>query len=143
MGLSGPNKIASYSNSKDKCETETVRVAFVKNCIESLWEMEESIGEKKVIPAFSLKKVIDDNRYEVGLLWKSESRPQDNKQQAVFQAIALRKRLVKENTLDACEKVLLEEYSELGAIERDSSPEEGYYMPHHAVVRSSASTTNM
>ena len=59
--------------------------------------MEEPIG-KKVIPAFPLKKDIDDNRYEVGLLWKGESRPQDNKKQAVSQAIALRKRQVKENT---------------------------------------------
>ena len=140
--LSGPTNIASSSNSKEKCETETVRVAFVKNCIESLWEMEEPFG-KKVIPAFPLKKDIDDNRYEVGLLWRGESRPQDNKKQAVSQAIALRKRLVKENTLDAYEKVLLEEYLELGAIERDSSPEEGYYMPHHVVVRSSASTTKL
>ena len=94
--LTGPTNIASSSNSKDRCETETVRVAFVKNCIESLWEMEEPIG-KKVIPAFPLKKDIDDNRYEGGLLWKSESRPQD-KQQAVSQAIASRKHLVKGNT---------------------------------------------
>ena len=92
--LSAPTNIASSSNSKDNCETETVRVAFVKNCIESLRETEEPIGKKKVIRPFPLKKDIDDNWYEVGLSWKSESRPQDNKKQAVSQAIALRKRLV-------------------------------------------------
>ena len=63
----------------------------------------EAVLEVDTTSRIRLSKDIDDNRYEVGLLWKSESRPQaqDNKKQAVSQAIALRMRLVKENTLDA------------------------------------------
>ena len=85
----------------------------------------------------------NNNRYEVGLLWKNEDRPQDNRKQAISQAIALRKRLLRDGTLQEYKEVLIDEYLELGAIEEEHSTEQGYYMPHHAVVRSSSSTTNI
>ena len=85
----------------------------------------------------------NNNRYEVGLLWKNEDRPQDNRKQAISQAIALRKRLLRDGTLQEYKKVLIDEYLELGAIEEEHSTEQGYYMPHHAVVCSSSSTTKI
>ena len=40
--------------------------------------------------------------------------------------------------------VLIKEYCELEAIEREPAPEtEGYYLPHHAVVRENAETTKV
>ena len=85
----------------------------------------------------------NNNRYEVGLLWKKEDRSQDNRKQAISQAIALRKRLLGDGTLQEYKKVLIDEYLELGAIEEEHSTEQGYSMPHHAVVRSSPSTTKI
>ena len=66
-----------------------------------------------------------------------------DRKQAISQAIALRKRLLRDGTLQEYKKVLIDEYFELGAIEEEHSTEQGYYMPHRAVVRSSSSTTKI
>ena len=67
--------------------------------------MEEPIGKKKVNyffkPAFPLRKDIENNRYEVGLLWKSDSRLQNNNRRAVSPAFALRQRLVRDHLISS------------------------------------------
>ena len=127
--LSGPSTVVRSNTDSH----ETVQVTFIQSQIETLWELEEPISDKKILPVFPLQK--SDSRYEVGLLWKNESRPLDNKKQGTAQAIALRNKLVRDGTLRNYERVLVDEYLELGAIEREYSDQEGYYMPHHAVVR--------
>ena len=88
--LSGPSGGSSPKESHD-----SVQVAYIHNRVETLWEVEEPVGRnKKCLPAFPLHK--NNNRYEVGLLWKNEDRPQDNRKQAISQAIALRKRLLRD-----------------------------------------------
>ena len=94
------------------------------------------------LPAFPLKKC--DDMYEVGLLWQGPDRPEDNKRQAVSSAVSLRRGLLKKNNLESYENVLMKEYQELDAIEKEPEPEHsGYYMPHHAVVREAAATTKL
>ena len=118
-----------------------VKVAYVQNKIESLWEMEEPHVHDN-LPAFPLKKC--DDMYEVGLLWQGPDRPEDNKRQAVSSAVSLRRGLLKKNNLESYKNVLMKEYQGLDAIEKEPEPERpGYYMPHHAVVREAAATTKL
>ena len=73
------------------------------------------------LPAFPLKKC--DDMYEVGLLWQGPDRPEDNKRQAVSSAVSLRRELLKKNNLESYENVLMKEYQELDAIEKEPEPE--------------------
>ena len=73
---------------QDASLVNEVKVAYVQNKIESLWEMEEPHIHDN-LPAFPLKKC--DDMYEVGLLWQRPDRPEDNKRQAVSSAVSLRR----------------------------------------------------
>ena len=98
--------------------------------------------EGRAGPAFPL--VASNGSYEIGLLWKGTARPDSNESQAYALAKSQMARLDRDGTRDAYDKVLLQEYSELDAIEREPKPDtEGYYLPHHAVIRQKSSTTKV
>ena len=79
----------------------------------------------------------------MGLLWRSEKRPPANLKPGDGSAAqSLLKQLQRRGQRPAYDDVLITEYLKLDAIEKEPHPEEaGYYMPHHAVFRSDASTT--
>ena len=53
-------------------------------------------------------------------------------------------KLEKRGRREEYEGVLIEEYSQLDAIEKEPEPEsKGYYMPHHAVMREEATTSKI
>ena len=118
-------------------------VAFVNSQVEALWQLEEPLTEKGVenlLPAFPLERTAEG--YEVGLLWKNTARPADNRNQALAAASRLVQRLELSESRKAYDKVILQEYADLKAIEEEPCPDiPGYYMPHHAVVKEAASTT--
>ena len=101
-----------------------------------------TVTEGRAGPAFPL--VASNGSYEIGLLWKGTARPDSNESQAYALAKSQMARLDRDGTRDAYDKVLLQEYSELDAIEREPKPDtEGYYLPHHAVIRQKSSTTKV
>ena len=128
--LSGP------ANSETKSATVSV------SCIEldRLWKMEEVPEIAETLPDFPIER--QGPHYQVGLLWRSEKRPPANLNQAMAAAHSLLKQLQRRGQRPAYDDVLITEYLKLDAIEKEPHPEEaGYYMPHHAVFRSDASTT--
>ena len=101
-----------------------------------------TVSEGRAGPAFPL--VASNGSYEIGLLWKGTARPDSNESQVYALAKSQMARLDRDGTRDAYDKVLLQEYSELDAIEREPKPDtEGYYLPHHAVIRQKSSTTKV
>ena len=143
--LSGPSHINPRLTTETIAETSQVHVTQVRKVavdIEFLWELEQPAENIRTLPAFPMRK--DGRKYEVGLLWKDERRPEDNKAQAVASARTLMKRLERSNQREAYENILMKEYVELDAIEPEPEPTtEGYYMPHHAIIREEAVTTKV
>ena len=114
----------------------------IQTKIVALWELEEPQSYNSILPAFPLSRHGD--MYEVGLLWKGAVRPSDNKDRAIASVVSLCQRLKKNGEIDAYRNVLIEEYSQLEAIEKEPEPQQkGYYMPHHAVVRQGVATTKL
>ena len=104
--LSEPTNIGSSSSSRDKVRSRdgSGPGGICQNLSEFLWKMEDPIGKKKVNyvkPAFPLRQDIENNRYEVWLLCKSDSRLQNNKRRAVSPAFALRQRLVRDHLISS------------------------------------------
>ena len=90
------------------------------------------------MPVFPLRTTSEG--YEVGLLWKSSERPDDNRQQAQAMALRLVDKVDRTGQQTAYDNVLLD----LDAVEEEPKPEEpGYYLPHHAVVREDAVMTKI
>ena len=124
---------------KSSVPAATVSVGCIE--LDRLWRMEE-VPERSAtaLPDFLLER--EGPSYQVGLLWKAEKRPPDNLNQAMAAAQALVQQLQRKGKRQEYDRVLLEEYAQLDAIEKEEHPEEpGYYMPHHAVFRSDATTT--
>ena len=131
--LSGPSSGSSE-------EQSSCSVSCVETHVESWWKMDEVPHQPCHVPDFPL--LTTETGYQVGLLWKSERRPADNYAQAMAQAQSLIRQLKRNGKRDLYDSVLVHEYLELDAIEVEPHPDTaGYYMPHHAVFRESASTT--
>ena len=132
--MSGPGKDAKMVNG--------TQVGSVQTDLEFLWRLEEPSESACSLPAFPLRK--KGSTYEVGLLWKGDERPEDNRTQAMAAANSLVRKLELSGKRPQHDDVLIKEYCELEAIERESAPEtEGYYLPHHAVVRENAETAKV
>ena len=138
--LSGP--IASERICSPEESQDPVQVTYIHNHVETVWEIEEPVGRKiKCSPSSPLHK--KNNRSEAGRqpLWKNDDRTQDDRKQAIPQAITLRKRFLGDGTLENDNKGLIDEPMELGAIKEENSSEQGYHMPNDVLVRSFSSTT--
>ena len=138
--LSGP--IASEGISSPEESQDPVKVAYIHNCVETVWDIEELVARKiKCSPSFPLHK--KNNRSEVGRqpLWKNDDRTQDDRKQATAQEITLRKRFLGDGTLEDDNKGLIDEHMEVGAIKEENSSEQGYHMPNDELVRSFSCTT--
>ena len=61
-------------------KSDSLKVAFVQSSLDCLWEMETPVEQSNNWPAFPMTRT--DGRYTVGLLWRSEERPLDNRKQA-------------------------------------------------------------
>ena len=61
-----------------ECEGHSVKLSFVQANIECLWQLRVPPREASTsrLPVFPLRH--QGGRYEAGLLWKSEKRPDDN-----------------------------------------------------------------
>ena len=135
--LSGPNALGRHSE-------PDVNVSFVyTHLVERLWEQDDPAVSEPHLPSFPLIK--KKEHYEIGLLWKGSERPGDNKKQAMATLNSSLKRLdTKPDAKSQYEGVLMNEYAEFEAIERDPDPgSRGYYLPHHAVIREEATTTKV
>ena len=139
--LSGP----CQTYSEETKLAQPAHVAFVQTDIQRLWELEEmpvKTLERRLWPAFPIRR--KSHSYEVGLLWHSEERPDDNLQQATAAVASLVKTLQRKDQLKMYEDVILREYGEPNAIEKEPCPDSpGYYLPHHAVIRAEAVTTKV
>ena len=138
--LSGP--IASEGISSPEESQDPVKVAYIHSRVETVLEIEEPVGRKiKCSPSFPLHK--KNNRSEVGRqpLWKNDDRTQDDRKQAIAQAITLRKRFLGDGTLEDDNKGLIDEHMEVGAIKEENSSEQGDHMPNDVLVHSFSSTT--
>ena len=98
---------------QDASVVNEVKVAFVQNEIESLWEMEEPHIHDN-LPAYPLKKC--DYTYGVGFLWQGPDCPEDNKHLAVSSAVSLWRGQVKKDILESYENEFMKEYLELDVI---------------------------
>lgn len=102
--------------------TTSLKVAYIKTLIEALWEIEQLLECSAKWPAFPMS--IEDNRYTVGLLWKGEERPADNRQQALATADALPWKFhTRPEDRDVYDAVLLGEYQALAALEAEPKPD--------------------
>ena len=83
-----------------------------------------------------------DNKYEVSLPFKNESRPPVNYRQAVGQLMSLTHKFEQDPSLYSCYNDILLEYVELGFIEQlpFASSIKGHYLPHHPVMKESPTT---
>ena len=130
------------TNQSKKCITASVAFVSTKQdeaSIERLWKLEEPtlVSTERLMPVFPLRTTSEG--YEVGLLWKSSERPDDNRQQAQAMALRLVDKVDRTGQRTAYDNVLLGEYRDLDAVEEEPKPEElGYYLPHHAVAREDA-----
>ena len=89
-----------------------VHVATIQTDIQVLWELEQPPTTITTVPSFPLRK--RNGSYEVGLLWKGEERPEDNKKAAVAAMKSLVKRLKDSGTFEQYENTLMRDYAELG-----------------------------
>ena len=78
--------------------TATVNVHYISNReVETLWEMEAPMKSEE-IPL--LPMTYEKGRYQVGLPWKEEERPNDNRNQALAVARHNLKRKLQDGTED-------------------------------------------
>ena len=133
--MSGP----THDSSRDAA---AIKVSSIQTDVSFLWELDEPLVKSSDLPAFLMVK--KGSTYEVGLLWKSEERPPDNRSQALAAANQQVKSLASKDKRSVYDDVLLREYQDLGAIEKEPQPHTpGYYLPHHAVIREAAETTKV
>ena len=64
---------------------DTLRVSYVKATLDVLWELEVPVGKGSNWPEFPMS--LADGMFVVGLLWRSEERPSDNRQRASVKLI--------------------------------------------------------
>ena len=132
-----PMEAAARNTSVTYCDVRTI-----EEQVERLWAVEELPfqRDKNSQPSFPMKKI--EGHYEVGLMWKGVERPEDNHQTATAIAAKMAEKMDMRGSRESYESVLLDEYQQLEAIEAEPEPEtEGYYLPHHAVIREEATTT--
>ena len=132
-----PMEAAARNTSVAYCDVRTM-----EEQVERLWAVEELPfqRDKNSQPCFPMKKI--EGHYEVGLMWKGVERPEDNRQSATAIAAKMAEKMDMRGSRESYESVLLDEYQQLEAIEAEPEPEtEGYYLPHHAVIREEATTT--
>ena len=134
---------AEKRKNPDSALSEPAASASKTDSLQGFNELESpTVTEGRAGPAFPL--VASNGSYEIGLLWKGTAGPDSNESQVYALAKSQMARLDRDGTRDAYDKVLLQEYSELDAIEREPKPDtEGYYLPHHAVIRQKSSTTKV
>ena len=109
---------------------EAVNVHWVQSKIETLWEMESPL-QRNDSPVFPMS--FSQGRCQVGLLWKGDERPHNNRAQAIAVANNQINHRLKDQTENRqlYDEVLLTEYRQLGAIEQEPDPDsEGFYKPH-------------
>ena len=142
--LSGPQTPLSRELPKRSEEIAVAYVAARSSSLDAhvqrLFEIEEfpTTCDHPTGPVFPLRK-----EERVGLLWKGEERPAENREQAHALARRQVERLAKERR-DEYEGVLIKEYGKLDAIEEDPDPSEtGYYLPHHVVICEDSASTKV
>ena len=124
--MSGPGTEAKKANG--------TQVGSVQTDIDFLWRLEEPSKLASTLPTFPFRK--KGSTYEVGLLWKSDERPEDNRAQAMAAASNLVRKLEASGRRLQYDDVLIKEYSELEAMERQPAPKpEGLYERLVAVVK--------
>ena len=101
-----------------------VNVACVTRQVEALWELDDMPkSNSTILQAFTISYDKNARLYEVGLLSKGSQRPTENKDQAEASAKALRRRLEKNGAIDDHDNVLMKEYQDLNAIEKEDQPQ--------------------
>ena len=118
--------------------------------VELLWELDaigikeeqHSPGERNAMQLFADNIKYENNRYWVGLPWKiSPDTLPTNYRMAVGQLNSLIKTLERNPVKLAHYKQVIQDYLEQGFIEEVKDPQIcGHYLPHHAVLKESATT---
>ncbi|XP_068226081.1 uncharacterized protein [Palaemon carinicauda] len=105
-------------------------------------QSEISLEERESVKCFKDKVKRVDNKYEVSLPFKDESRPPVNYRIAIGQSNSLLHRFGSDPSLYAHYDKIIKDYVQSGFIELipSGSPIIGHYLPHHAVMKDSETT---
>lgn len=134
------------------CSRIEVEEIPINSCCEvrKLWDL-ESVGirqseispeERESVKCFKDKVKRVDNKYEVSLPFKDESRPPVNYRIAIGQLNSSLHRFESDPSLYAHYDKIIKDYVQSGFIEfiPSGSPIIGHYLPHHAVLKDSETT---
>lgn len=85
-----------------------------------------------------------DGRYIVRLPFRHKNHDfGDSRSRALRRFYSLQKRLNSDDNLKQEYEKVMQEYIDLGHMSLVSDPDNGYYMPHHAVIKTSSNTTKV
>lgn len=125
----------------------------LESCIMKFWEMEEFSSKKSLsqeqreCESHFINNVTreENGRYTVRLPFqKAERRIGESRASAYRQLLSLERRLNINVTLKNAYKAVMTEYIELGHMTRlEKHDDDGYYMPHHAVIKDISQITKV
>jgi len=145
--------IAGSAPSKPPSRTSTCGLTNLEEQVAKFWTIEELVMDKHQpreeidCEAHFTRSVFRDKngRYTVSLPFrKSSKRLGDSKNMAFRRLIALERKLRTDHALKIEYSRIMEEYLKLEYMSVIDDPEDdGYYMPHHAVIKESSNTTKV
>ncbi|XP_062716240.1 uncharacterized protein LOC134291886 [Aedes albopictus] len=138
-------------------QVHSATVDSLNDTVKKFWELEEiadtpSLGTEQDECEDTFRRThhrTPSGRYVVQLPFREDvNKLCDNREMALRRFLALERRLVKDPTLKEQYVRFIQEYEELGHCRevdeaRDHPSHGRYYLPHHAVLRSSSSTTKL
>lgn len=126
--------------------------------LKQFWEIEENLDERKRTPEEEqcqqhFKRTVrrrKDGRYEVQFPFKNENRPQlgNSKKAAMARFFQIERGFASNDKLRQAYTTCIDEYIALGhmteiSAERELLDGDHYFIPHHAVVKESSTTTKL
>lgn len=148
------------SNETQECFLNFTEATELSNQLKLFWSIEEDVETKHLTAEEELceKRFIDetiirpDGKFEVKLPFKIPTNSKNflgnSYNQAEFRLLHLEKRFTKNPEMKVEYSKILNEYIDLGHMHKATEEEKldtknAYYMPHHAVIKESSTTTKV